>query len=230
MLEKIFWYNKMESSLFTVTSLRATKEREKWSDEEEEFLKKMERQCDVYYNHHTGDFKYYHRLASKFNIPILIISSINALTAVAMNEFVPQKYVSIINAVLSAGTGVLGSIQLYMKINEKMTNALRSSIAFKRLGLKISKEMTIARGDRVTEGQAFMGECFAELNTAIEQGNPVERTRLPNFMALPKVELPTPPVSPMMRSVADSLLSLARARVSTTRNGSGSDSPEVSEP
>ena len=76
----------MESSLFTVTSLRATKEREKWSDEEEEFLKKMERQCDVYYNHHTGDFKYYHRLASKFNIPILIISSINALTAVAMNE------------------------------------------------------------------------------------------------------------------------------------------------
>ena len=72
MLEKIFWYNKMESSLFTVTSLRATKEREKWSDEEEEFLKKMERQCDVYYNHHTGDFKYYHRLASKFNIPILM--------------------------------------------------------------------------------------------------------------------------------------------------------------
>lgn len=216
----------MESSLFTVTSLRASKPREKWSDEEEEFLKKMERQCDVYYNHHTGDFKYYHRLASKFNIPILIISSINALTAVAMNEFVPQKFVSIINAILSAGTGVLGSIQLYMKINEKMTNALRSSIAFKRLALKISKEMTLAREDRVTEGQAFMGECFAELNTAIEQGNPVERTKLPNFMALPKVDLPTPPVSPMMRSVADSLLSLARARV----NGSGSDSPEVLEP
>lgn len=214
----------MESSLFSITA--RSKEREKWTDEEEEFLKKMERQCDVYYNHHTADFKYYHRLASKFNIPILLISSINALTAVAMNEFVPQKYVSIINAVLSAGTGVLGSIQLYMKINEKMTNALRSSIAFKRLGLKISREMTLARGDRVTEGQAFMGECFAELNTAIEQGNPVERTKLPNFMALPKADLPTPPVSPMMRSVADSLLNLARARV----NSSGSDSPEVSEP
>ena len=214
----------MESELFMITA-RGGKSREKWSDEEEDFLKRMERQCDVYYNHHTGDFKYYHRLASKFNIPILIISSINALTAVAMNEFVPQKYVSIINAVLSAGTGVLGSIQLYMKINEKMTNALRSSIAFKRLGLKISKEITLAREDRVTEGQAFMSECFAELNTAIEQGNPVERTKLPNFMALAK-ETPTPPVSPMMRSVADSLLSLARARVQT----SGSDSPDSSEP
>lgn len=214
----------MESELFMITA-RGGKSREKWSDEEEDFLKRMERQCDVYYNHHTGDFKYYHRLASKFNIPILIISSINALTAVAMNEFVPQKFVSIINAVLSAGTGVLGSIQLYMKINEKMTNALRSSIAFKRLALKISKEITLAREDRVTEGQAFMAECFAELNTAIEQGNPVERTKLPNFMALAK-EIPTPPVSPMMRSVADSLLNLARARVQT----SGSDSPDSLEP
>lgn len=213
----------MASELFMITSTNNTRNREKWTDEEEEFLKKMERQCDVYYNHHTSDFKYYHRLASKFNIPILIISSINALTAVAMNEFVPQKFVSIINAVLSAGTGVLGSIQLYMKINEKMTNALRSSIAFKRLGLKISKEITLARCDRVTEGQAFMTECFSELNTAIEQGNPVERSKLPNFMALPK-EVPTPPVSPMLRSVADSLLNLARARVSTSR---GSDSPET---
>lgn len=212
------------SSLFMITS--RGKDKEKWTDEEEEFLKKMERQCEVYYNHHTGDFKYYHKLASKFNIPILIISSINALTAVAMNEFVPQKFVSIINAVLSAGTGVLGSIQLYMKINEKMTNALRSSIAFKRLGLKISKEITLARADRVTEGQAFMGECFAELNTAIEQGNPVERSKLPNFMALPKENLPTPPTSPMLRSVADSLINLARARVNSSTEGSD----ETSEP
>lgn len=213
----------MASELFMITSTKS-RDREKWTDEEEEFLKKMERQCDVYYNHHTADFKYYHRLASKFNIPILIISSVNALTAVAMNEFIPQKFVSIINAILSAGTGVLGSIQLYMKINEKMTNALRSSIAFKRLALKISKEITLARADRVTEGQSFMTECFSELNTAIEQGNPVERSRLPNFMSLPK-EMQTPPVSPIMRSVADSLLNLARARVSTSR---GSDTPEDS--
>jgi len=217
----------MASELFMITATNKGRDKEKWTDEEEDFLKKMERQCEVYYNHHTGDFKYYHRLASKFNIPILIISSINALTAVAMNEFVPQKFVSIINAVLSAGTGVLGSIQLYMKINEKMTNALRSSIAFKRLGLKISKEITLARADRVTEGQSFMSECFSELNTAIEQGNPVERSKLPNFMALPKEPSVSTPTSPMLRTVANSLLDLARARVSTSR---GSDSPEISEP
>lgn len=183
-----------------------------WYTEEEEFLANMEKQCEIYYQHHTQDFKYYHTLASKFNIPILIISSINALTAVALNEFVEQKYVSILNAILSAGTGVLGSIQLYLKINEKMTNATRSSISFKRLGLKISKELTIGRSERVTEGQAFLSDCFAEFNTALEQGNQVEKTKLPNMLAFHRGV--TPPPSPMMQRVADSLLSLARTSVS----------------
>ena len=185
-----------------------------WFDEQETYLRSMERQCEVYYQHHTKDFVYYHSLASRFNLPILIISSINALTAVALNEFVEQKYVSIMNAVLSAGTGVLGSIQLYLKINEKMTNATRSSLAFKRLGLKISKELTLGRSERVTEGLAFLSDCFAEFNTAIEQGNPVEKTKLVNYLALPRpTEQPPSPTSPRMQRVADSLLQLARTPV-----------------
>ena len=188
-----------------------------WFDEEESYLRSMERQCDVYYQHHTKDFVYYHKLASKFNLPILIISSINALTAVALNEFVAQKFVSILNAVLSAGTGVLGSIQLYLKINEKMTNATRSSIAFKKLGLKISKELTIGRSERVTEGQAFLSDCFSEFNTALEQGNPVEKSKIVNHLALPRpIDVPSTPTSPRMQSVADSLMKLARTSVGRT--------------
>jgi len=185
-----------------------------WFDEEEDFLRSMEKQCDLYYKHNTKDFVYYHSLASRFNIPILIVSAINALTAVALNEFIEQKYVSIMNAVLSAGTGVLGSVQLYMKINEKMTNATRASITFRKLGLKIAKELTVARAQRVTEGQAFLSECFAEFNTALEQGNPVERIKLPNHMSLVK------PVDADARSsIGDSLMKLARSPV-------GSETPD----
>jgi len=186
-----------------------------WTEEEETYLANMERQCDVYCQHHTKDFVFYHRLASRFNIPILIVSAINALTAVALNEFVAQKYVSIMNAVLSAGTGVLGSVQLYMKINEKMTNATRSSVAFKRLGLKISKELTLSRDDRLTEGQAFLSDCFAEFNTAIEQGNPVEKTKLVNYLALPRRPVDES-ASPRIQSVANSLMRLSRTPVETS--------------
>jgi len=193
--------------LFSQTTASSTK----WSKEEEEFLKKMELQCDIYYKYNMTDYKYYHRLATKFNIPILLLSSINSLCAVVLNQFVDQKYVSIVNAVISAGTGVLGSVQLYLKINEKLSNALRSSILFKRLGMKIAKELNLDVADRGTEGAIFSSECFAEFNTAVEQGNPVEKLKMPNHLLLstPAVD-ETPTASPRLRSVAQSLLNLGR--------------------
>lgn len=165
-----------------------------WHDKEEEFLKKIEMQCNAYHVYFNKDYMYYHALSSRFNIPILVVSSINALTAISLNDFLTQRYVSILNAVLSAGTGILGSIQLYMKINEKMANALRSGILMKRLALKISKEMSIDREQRGTIGQQFLQECFSEFNAALEQANPIEK-KLQNFLALGQQPPPSKPMS-----------------------------------
>jgi hypothetical protein len=149
-----------------------------WTDKEEDFLENLEKQADVLHKHYAKEYTYYQGLAKRFNVPILLVSAINALTAIALNDFLEQRYVSILNAVLSAGTGVLGSIQLYLKLNEKMTTALRSSIVFHRLALKISKELSLDRDTRSTGGQLFLNECFAEFTTSVEQGNPIEKKML----------------------------------------------------
>jgi hypothetical protein len=159
-----------------------------WHDKEEEFLSKIEKQCNLYSEYFNKDYVYYHKLSSRFNIPILVVSAINALCAISLNDFLSQRFVSILNAVLSAGTGVLGSVQLYLKLNEKMSNALRSSILMKRLALKISKELSIDRSQRATEGQAFLQECFGEFNAALEQANPIER-KLTNFLAFGEAQV-----------------------------------------
>ena len=78
-----------------------TKMVDKWHDEEEAFLKDLEKQCNKYYDYYTKEYKYYNKLSSKFNIPILIISAFNALCAIALNDFLSQKFVSILNAILS---------------------------------------------------------------------------------------------------------------------------------
>ena len=184
----------------------------RWHPDEQEFLAKLEQQCNTYYDHHSKDHLFYSKLSSKFNIPILIVSAANALTAVGLNSFIRQEYVSVLNAILSAGTGVLGSIQLYMKINEKMTNALRASILMKRLALKISKELSIAPENRVTDGQAFLVDCFSEFNTALEQGNPIEKD-LPNHLAF--TELP--------KKEKFNLLNMAAAAVTGTPRKSSTD-------
>jgi hypothetical protein len=182
-----------------------------WHDEEEEFLGNIEKQSNMLHEYYLKEYKYYHTLSTKFNIPILVISSLNALCAISLNDFLRQRYVSILNAVLSAGTGMLGSVQLYMKINEKLTNALRSSINMKKLALKISKELTIARDQRATEGQPFLSDCFSEFNTALEQGNPLEK-KMQNFLKFGKeASNPSTPSSPIdnFRSAAQSLLKMS---------------------
>jgi hypothetical protein len=200
-----------------------------WHDKEEEFLAKIEKQCNAYSAYFSKDYQYYHTLSSRFNIPILVISSINALTAISLNEFLTQTYVSILNAILSAGTGILGSIQLYMKINEKMANSLRSQVLMKRLALKISKELSIDREQRATEGQAFLQECFGEFNAALEQSNPIEK-KISNYLQLGEQPPPSQPMS---------LLNLASAAVAslTPKRPSSDDDfnlrgklPRLSEP
>jgi hypothetical protein len=188
-----------------------------WHDKEEEFLSKIEKQCNLYANYYNKDYMYYHKLSSRFNVPILIVSAVNALCAISLNDFLSQKYVSILNAILSAGTGVLGSVQLYLKLNEKMSNALRSSILMKRLALKISKELSIDRAQRATEGQAFLQECFGEFNAALEQANPLER-KLQNFLAFDEPEVP-------QKSGAMNFLNLAGL---TPRRGKSLDESELS--
>ena len=176
-----------------------------WTNKEEEFLNKIERQCNAYAAYFGKEYQYYHSLSSKFNIPILIISSLNALCAISLNDFLTQRYVSILNAVLSAGTGVLGSIQLYMKINEKMTNSTRSQILMKRLALKISKELSVDRVSRTTDGQVFLQDCFSEFNASLEQSNPIEK-KIQNYLALGEA----PPANPR---TSLSFMNLAAAAV-----------------
>jgi hypothetical protein len=190
--------------------------RDSWHDAEEEYLKKLENQANILHKHYSKEYTYYNQLATKFNIPILVVSSINALTAIALSQFVEQTMVSILNAVLSAGTGVLGSIQLYMKLNEKMGKALSSSIHMKRIALKISKELSIDRDQRSVEGIAFLNECFTEFTTTIEQGNPLEKT-VENTLSL------TPPPK---SHKPGSLASLAAALV-TPRESPAGGSPRT---
>lgn len=206
---------------------------DRWHTEEEVFLENLQKQCETMYKYMLKEHHYYDRLSGKFNIPILIISSINSLTAVGLNAFVPQEYVSVLNAVLSAGTGVLGSIQLYLKLNEKMTKATRASVGFKRISLKISREMALTREVRMTEGPAFVQDCFSEYNQILESANPIEK-KLEEFLTIKKpgdISMPSSPshttMNDSLRTVADKLMNLARVRVNVNRGGGSpaDDSP-----
>ena len=132
----------------------------------------MEDQCRDLYKKNMTDYEYYTGLAQRFNIPIIALSAVNSLSAIILNQFVDQVWVSLVNSILSASIGVAGSIQLYLKVSDKMTTALRSAMSFNKISLKIAKELATPLELRTTDGQTFVSECFAEFMTTVEQGNP----------------------------------------------------------
>jgi hypothetical protein len=179
-----------------------------WTEREEEYLSQIEKQCNDLYYYYAKEHQYYIYTSKRFNIPILVISAVNALTAISLQNFLAQEYVSILNAVLSAGTGILGSIQLYLKLNEKMTNALNSSITFKRIALNISKELSIDSHNRATDGKTFLAEIFAEFTTTLKNGNPLNR-KVKNYLKLDKgQDTPT-----TIESVAEQLIELSNVEI-----------------
>ncbi len=154
-----------------------------WTDKEEIYLKKIHHQCNVYHLYYNKKSLRYTTLSQKFNIPILVISAVNSLVAISMPEFLDQNYVSILNGVLSLATGILGSIQLFLKLNEKLATCITVSLMFQKIGLKIGKELSIERELRVPDGKDFLMECFTEFNNAVDKCYPIDR-KLPNHLLL----------------------------------------------
>ena len=148
---------------------------EAWSDREEDFLRKLSYQSNLYYQYYNKQYYNLSNTSRKYNIPILVISSVNSLMAISLSQFIPQTFVSIANAILSATTGILGSIQLFLKINEKMSRCLIASIDFNHLYLKITKELSIDRCIRMSDGKTFLNECFNEYNQILEKAIPLEK-------------------------------------------------------
>jgi hypothetical protein len=154
-----------------------------WTDLEEDFLKKLSFQSNLYYQYYNKEYYNLSNLSRKYNIPILIISSINSLMAISMSQFMPQNIVSILNAILSATTGILGSIQLFLKINEKMSNCLIASSGFNHLSLKITKELSIERNLRSSDGKTFLNDAFNQFNQIMDKAIPLEK-KIDNLLIL----------------------------------------------
>jgi hypothetical protein len=154
-----------------------------WTDKEEDFLKKLSFQSNLYYQYYNKEYYNLSNLSRKYNIPILVISSINSLMAISLSQFMPQNIVSILNAILSATTGILGSIQLFLKINEKMSSCLIASTDFNHLYLKITKELSIERDLRCSDGKTFLNEAFNNFNQIIDKAIPLEK-KIDNFLIL----------------------------------------------
>jgi hypothetical protein len=146
-----------------------------WNSQQEDYLKKLHFQSIENYKFWNIKNLKYQRISKYFNIPILVISAMNSLFAMILQDYIGQELTSITNARLSVLTAILGSVQLFLKINEKVSNSLIVSMKFHKLSIKISKELSIHRDDRATNGNTFLQDVFNEYNDILEKSGCVDK-------------------------------------------------------
>ena len=142
-----------------------------WNSEIEILLNQIRNNCNDLEEFHKKLYFNLKGLLVYFNLPVIILSSINALVAVSLTDYLPQNYISGMNAGISFIIGTITSIGMYLKLNDRLENELDASKAYHKLSIEIYKVLSLKIDDRNTDGGIFMNEMYSEYIKLFERSN-----------------------------------------------------------
>ena len=142
-----------------------------WNDEIERLLNQIRNNCIELEQFHTKTYFGIKKIVVWFKLPIIVLSSINALVAVALTNYVQQQYISGANASISFIIGTLTSISLYLKIEDRLEQELDASKEYHKLAIEIFKVLSLKIQDRGTDGDVFLSDVYNNYVKLIERGS-----------------------------------------------------------
>lgn len=141
---------------------------EKWSDCQEDVLERIGYNSAQMAEHHRQGYYQLINQLKYYKIPIIIISSMNSVFSVGLNNYIDQNMVSTITCLLSLIVSCISSIELYLSLQRRSDNELMSYRAFYGLSLKISTILKLDRDNRAGDGNSFLQAMIAEYQQCFE--------------------------------------------------------------
>jgi hypothetical protein len=139
-----------------------------WSKDIESILDTI-RQNSVLMNEEHK--KRYVLLKSKlryFRLPVIVIAGINSVVSVGFQPYAPQGTISAITCLLSLTCGIIGSIELYLAIQQQMESELIASKDYYTLSTRIYAMLILDSENRKIDGMDFFEEIFADYNNLMQ--------------------------------------------------------------
>ena len=142
-----------------------------WNPQIEDLLNNIRLNCLSLEDHHK---KLYFSIKEKvvwFKLPIIILSSLNAIVAVALTNYISQNIISASNCFMSFIIGTLTSISLYLKIEDRLESELMASKEYHKLSIEIFKVLSLKHSDRSIDGDAFLSDTYNQYIKLFERSN-----------------------------------------------------------
>jgi len=142
-----------------------------WNDNIEKILNDIRLNCNDLEKHHSRLYFSIKNIVVYFKLPIIILSSLNAIIAVAMTSYIDQSYISAMNCFISFFIGVLTSISLYLKIEDRLENELLASKEYHKLSIEIFRVLSLKTCDRGVDGDQFLNNMYNEYVKLFDRSN-----------------------------------------------------------
>jgi hypothetical protein len=143
-----------------------------WSNDQEDILRRISYNCGLMSDHHRTEYYTLTAQLKWFRIPVIILSSLNAVFSVGLSSYLEQNVVSTLTCLLSLIVSCIGSVELYLALQKKSDNELISYRAFYTLALRINTTLDLDVENRNQEGDPFLAEIIAEYRALFESSNP----------------------------------------------------------
>lgn len=132
----------------------------KWHEDEENILKVLSQKAFNMSEYHKTNYLYLQNQLKYYKIPVIVISGINSVVAVGLSEYVPQNIISATNCVLALMCGIIGSIELYLKISENMNREYISGRDLYLIHIDITKTLALTPNNRNVDGDVYLTTMY----------------------------------------------------------------------
>ena len=158
-----------------------------WTDDYENILEALRLNSIAISNFKRKRYFYLKHILQYFRLPVIAIAGINSVFCVGLQPFFEQSTISVINCLLSLLCGIVGSIELYLAIQQSMELELVTSKDYYLLSIDIFKVLSLERTNRTDDAKSFLEEKFAIYEKLIENSLLINKEIKDKLAPLPKL-------------------------------------------
>ena len=109
-----------------------------------------------------------------YRLPIIVFSGANSIISVGLQSYVKQEVLSLTTSLISLFCSIIGSIELFLKLNARMESDLISQRDLYLLSIEIFKTLSLDRSNRYVPAKEYMEKIYNEYCKLIQSSNPLE--------------------------------------------------------
>jgi hypothetical protein len=154
-----------------------------WNEQHEIILRQWGEAAACYRYMHHRSFLMYKKLSLRFNLPVIVLSTITGTANFAQSTLPPsiQPAAPSIIGGLNLVAGLIATIMQFLKVNELMENHRTSALGHGSLSRNIRLQLALPREERKKEGLKFVEECKATYDSLLEQCPAIPKKILMDF-------------------------------------------------